>query len=328
MGSRGLYGWYLFAGGAVRSLFLSVNLGGVGMEKVKRMNKLQPVFDRPKFPVKWDYQESVNRVKGLIFKWKNLTEELFIELEIAREGLASPAEKAGTKVPGLKTWSDYCEDIGSSRQVVNRWLRNWNELKKGAELKLLPPDTCAISDLQGLIASGKKFRTIYADPPWKYSNQATRASTDNHYETLTPEEIVEIPIKELAEEQAHLHLWTTNAFLFDSKAIIEAWGFEYKSCFIWVKTQMGIGNYWRVSHEFLILGVKGGLRFMDNSQMSWAEIERREHSEKPDEIRQVIEKVSQPQRLELFGRKLFPGWIVWGNEIERNLFNKQHFDDI
>jgi len=190
-------------------------------------------------------------------------------------------------------------------------------------IDLKKQETCAISDLQDLIASGKKFSTIYVDPPWKYSNQATRASTDNHYPTLTVEEISELPILNLSDEQTHLHLWTTNAFLHDAFHLIEKWGFEYKGVFVWVKPQMGIGNYWRVSHEFLLLGVRGGLRFLDNSQMSWKKIERKEHSEKPDEIRQIIEKVSQPLRLELFARKLFKGWICWGNEIETDLFNQQ-----
>ncbi len=70
----------------------------------------------------------------------------------------------------------------------------------------IPFETCALSDLQALIAADKKFGTIYADPPWKYSNQSTRAATDNHYETMTPAEIAEMPISQLTAEKAHLHL--------------------------------------------------------------------------------------------------------------------------
>jgi N6-adenosine-specific RNA methylase IME4 len=101
-----------------------------------------------------------------------------------------------------------------------------------------------------------------------------------------------MPIKDLAADKAHLHLWTTNGFLPDAFAIIEAWGFEYKSCFVWCKPQMGIGNYWRVSHEFLLLGVRGGVTFNDHGLKSYAEIPRSEHSTKPEQVRQMIQKAS------------------------------------
>lgn len=178
---------------------------------------------------------------------------------------------------------------------------------------------CTIADLHTLIERGDTFGTIYADPPWQYGNQATRASTSRHYETMTVDAITALPIAELAATNAHLHLWTTNAFLFDAQRIIEAWGFTYKSCFVWVKKKMGIGNYWRVSHEFLLLGVRGRCEFGAHDEMSWREFPRGKHSEKPDQVREMIERVSPAPRLELFGRRACKGWTVWGNEIERTL---------
>ncbi len=219
------------------------------------------------------------------------------------------------------------EELGVSIETVRTWMKRNNGMGSNEPKKIIeaPSETCAVSDLQTLIDSGKKFGTILADPPWKYSNQATRSATNNHYKTLSVEEISLLPIVELTSENAHLHLWTTNAFLFDSKAIIEAWGFEYKSCFVWVKPQMGIGNYWRVSHEFLLLGVKGNLPFADHAQMSWGNYERTKHSSKPERIRKIIEKVSSGPYLELFGRRTAENWVVWGNEIERDLFNEDAF---
>ena len=90
---------------------------------------------------------------------------------------------------------------------------------------------------------------------------------------------------------------------------------------------MGIGNYWRVSHEFMMLGIKGGLPFNDHSEMSWYSEKRSKHSRKPHEIIRKIEKVSPGPYLELFGRETRKGWTVWGNEIERHLFNEQAFDE-
>lgn len=180
-------------------------------------------------------------------------------------------------------------------------------------------DTCTTMDLEKL--QGRSFGTIYADPPWLYGNQATRAATSTHYNGMTVDEIAALPIADLAADCAHLHLWTTNAFIFEAKSIIEAWGFTYKSCLVWVKPQMGIGNYWRVSHEFLLLGVRGSCPFRDKSMMSWIQARRGRHSAKPEIIRHMIEATSPGPRLELFGRSPAQGWTVWGNEIERSLFH-------
>jgi N6-adenosine-specific RNA methylase IME4 len=179
--------------------------------------------------------------------------------------------------------------------------------------------TCITKDLERLIESGRKYKTIYADPPWQYGNQATRSATNNHYGTMTVDEIAALPIADVVEDNAHLHLWTTNAFLFDARRVLEAWGFEYKSCFVWVKPSIGIGNYWRVSHEFLLFGIRGKLPFQDRSQRSWIEKEKTKHSSKPEKVRKIIEKVSPGPYLELFGRKAVDGWTVFGDEVAQTL---------
>lgn len=171
------------------------------------------------------------------------------------------------------------------------------------------------ADLGALSARGMKFGTVYADPPWLYGNQGTRGSTGDHYVGMTVPEICALPVRELVADNAHLHLWTTNAFLFDAKAVMEAWGFEYRSCFVWVKPQMGMGNYWRVSHEFMLFGIRGRAPFADRSLMSWAEHPRGRHSAKPEPIRGLIEKASPGPYLELFARRPADGWTVWGNEV-------------
>jgi N6-adenosine-specific RNA methylase IME4 len=247
-------------------------------------------------------------------------------------------ESTGDKrAPGFIQWGEV--KFGFKKRAISRYIKAFEEgidnpkLIWGNEkseslttpISINSPNTCTISDLYNLIDQNKKFGTIYADPPWAYSNQATRASTNKHYPTLSPKEIAEFPISELTTEKAHLHLWTTNAFLFECPKIIEAWGFEYKGVFIWVKPQMGIGNYWRVSHEFLLLGVKGGLTFQDHSHMSWLIEDRTKHSSKPESVAQLIEKVSPSPYIELFGRRPRVGWVVYGNEIEKTLFTEEAF---
>lgn len=180
-------------------------------------------------------------------------------------------------------------------------------------------DAKTVADLTEL--AGAKFGCIYADPPWQYGNQATRAATSNHYKTLTVEQLCNLPIAELAADDAHLHLWTTNSFIRDAFRVVDAWGFEYRSMFVWVKPQMGIGNYWRVSHELLLTAIRGNAkRFNDRSLRSWEQLTRGTHSSKPDAVRGMIERASTGPFLELFGRKPVAGWTIFGNQIERRLF--------
>ncbi len=209
------------------------------------------------------------------------------------------------------------------------------QLTSGALVKLgrqqtsdtLPPTEPIegiFTDLWDVAAAGHEFGCIYADPPWQYGNQATRASTDNHYQTMDVDTICKEPVETVAADDCHLHLWTTNAFLFDAKRVMEAWGFEYRSCLVWVKPQMGLGNYWRVSHEFLLLGIRGNAkRFEVHNEMSWAQYDRTKHSRKPRQIREKLERVSRGPYLEMYGREVINGWTVYGNQVEKGLFNGQ-----
>lgn len=182
------------------------------------------------------------------------------------------------------------------------------------------------TSLEEIVESGNKFGCIYADPPWKYDNQGTRAATSNHYGTMSVDELCEMPVVDFAADDAHLHLWTTNAFIFDCQRIMEAWGFTYKSMMVWVKPDMGIGNYWRVQHEFLLLGTRGSADFRDKNLPSWIEHKRLGHSTKPHVFREAVEKVSPGPRIELFARNDHPNWVSWGNEVTTNLFSKETDD--
>lgn len=173
-----------------------------------------------------------------------------------------------------------------------------------------------VPDLQELVREGRTFGTIYADPPWLYDNQGTRAATGNHYSGMTIDGLCALPVEKIAAADAHLHLWTTNAFLFDAPRIFAAWGFEFRSSFVWVKKQMGIGNYWRNSHELLLTAIRGNAkRFADKNLKSWLECGRGRHSEKPDRVADMLEAASPGPRLELFGRRKRDGWTVWGDEV-------------
>lgn len=166
------------------------------------------------------------------------------------------------------------------------------------------------------------FPTIYADPPWQYDNETARGAAARHYATMSTDEICAEPIQKLAAKNAHLHLWTTNGFLREAFAVMDAWEFKFKSCLVWVKDGIGTGNYWRVSHEFLLLGVRGSLVFRDQTLGSWVQAPRSAHSRKPGNIRTLVERVSPGPYLELYGREELPNsaWTVYGDQVERRLF--------
>lgn len=210
--------------------------------------------------------------------------------------------------------------------AVLNYLRDFGQVEDGegpAPTPPVPAGGCTTEDLRALTGRGARFGTVYADPPWRYGNQATRAATDNHYPTMGVEEIAALPVAELAAPASHLHLWATVGFLPEALDVLRAWGFDYRSQFIWEKPQMGLGNYWRLSHEILLLGVRGGCRFRDKGLRSCATIPRGRHSAKPEQVRAMIERASPGPRLELFGRLPAPGWTVWGNEIGRELFSTE-----
>jgi hypothetical protein len=99
-------------------------------------------------------------------------------------------------------------------------------------------ETRRVDRLETLVDKNSTFGTIYADPPWPYENVASRGAAENHYRTMRVDAIAAFPVAKLAADHAHLHLWTTNGFLFEAQRVIEAWGFNYKSCLIWIKPNL------------------------------------------------------------------------------------------
>ncbi|MEM9360671.1 MAG: MT-A70 family methyltransferase [Pseudomonadota bacterium] len=177
-----------------------------------------------------------------------------------------------------------------------------------------------VRDFEELLTQNQLFSCFYVDAPWDFRNRSSRGAAINHYGTLCSEEIERLPISKIAAPNAHLHLWAPNALLPDCLKVIKAWGFEYKTNFAWVKPRMGLGNYWRSSHELLLLGVRGRLSFKVKDKRSWFEAPRTDHSTKPDSIRELVEQVSPGPYLELFGRRTTPGWTVFGDQVEQMLF--------
>ncbi|MFN8155758.1 MAG: MT-A70 family methyltransferase [Bacteroidia bacterium] len=176
----------------------------------------------------------------------------------------------------------------------------------------------------------RDFYTILADPPWRFQNRTGKMAPEhkrlNRYPTLSLEEIKAIPVKDVIGEKAHLYLWVPNALLLEGIEVLQAWGFEYKSNLVWHKVRKdggpdgrGVGFYFRNTTELILFGTKGkNVRTLTpgRSQVNIIRTMKQEHSRKPDEVYELIEKCSPGKRLELFARSTRKGWKTFGNQAE------------
>lgn len=184
-----------------------------------------------------------------------------------------------------------------------------------------------IADFQRF-TKGKKYRTIYADPPWQFQNRTGKVAPEHkrltRYDTMKLNEIKQLPVDEIADEKSHLYLWVPNALLPEGLEVMESWGFQYKTNIIWEKIRKdgmpdgrGVGFYFRNVTEILLFGIKGDKnRTLDagRSQVNLIRSMKREHSRKPDEFIPLIESCSPGPFLELFARGNREGWDMWGNQ--------------
>lgn len=179
-----------------------------------------------------------------------------------------------------------------------------------------------------------KYKTFVADPPWQYGNVSTRNAAANHYSTMSIQALCDLDIvPNNADDNAHLYLWTTASHIFEARDVMEAWGFTYKTNLVWVKPQMGMGNYFRVSHEHVLFGVRGSMRTNTKNTLSWFSAPRQKHSQKPASFHQLVMANSPGPYMELFSRCLrtrglqgdclcshcLYGWKVYGNESANEL---------
>lgn len=183
-----------------------------------------------------------------------------------------------------------------------------------------------------------KYKTIYADPPWMESGGGKiKRGADKHYPLMKTKDIINLPIHNLADDNCHLYLWVTNNFLEDGLQVMKSWGFTYKTKITWVKGECldsegktfkfenaGLGQYFRGLDEVCLFGVKGVLPYktLDGKRQQGKTVfvaPRGQHSEKPKEMYEMIEKVSYAPYIELFARNKRAGWDVWGNEVESDI---------
>lgn len=161
------------------------------------------------------------------------------------------------------------------------------------------------------------YRTIVADPPWRFNERQGGFGdglAEDKYVSMAREDIVEMPVADLAADDSHLYLWTPVKMIPDALTVCEAWGFRYVGLLTWAKPGLGLGTWWRVSTEHVIFGVRGKLPTAPNLR-NWFQAPRTRHSQKPEEFFELVEKASPAPYLELFARRQRAGWTCWGNEV-------------
>lgn len=170
----------------------------------------------------------------------------------------------------------------------------------------------------------KKYQIIYADPPWSESGGGKiKRGADKHYPLMKTKDIIQLPVPSITDKNAHLYLWVTNNFLQAGLDVMKAWGFDYKTTITWVKDRFGLGQYFRGQTEHCLFGVKGMIPYktINGKRQQGTTViyaKRQLHSQKPEEMRQLIEKVSNRDgfnKIELFARTSPVGWDVWGNQV-------------
>jgi len=176
------------------------------------------------------------------------------------------------------------------------------------------------------------FRTVLADPPWRFSNRTGKVAPEHRrldrYSTMDLDAIKALPVDQVTASNAHLYLWVPNALLLEGIEVLQAWGFRYVSNVIWAKRRKdggpdgrGVGFYFRNVTEPILFGVKGSMRTLPpaRSTVNMIETRKREHSRKPDEQYDLIESCSPGPYLEMFARYARPGWHAWGNEAAEDV---------
>jgi N6-adenosine-specific RNA methylase IME4 len=175
----------------------------------------------------------------------------------------------------------------------------------------------------------RKYGTIYADPPWSFRNWSAKGTGRNavsHYDCLDFHALAALSIGDFAADDCALFLWATDLLLPRALDLINAWGFEYKTVgFYWVKLNQasehdadyftGLGYWTRANPEQCLLATRGKPTRLAKDVRKLIVERRREHSRKPEGVRERIERLVAGPYLELFARETKPGWDCWGDQI-------------
>lgn len=221
------------------------------------------------------------------------------------QGYVSGAKKIQKEAP------DLIDDISAGTITIPEAKKIMKRREKAIRVAEISKTTPAP------IQSTGPFPVIYADPPWRYESGTADPSDaiENHYPTMVLDDIKALQVP--AADNAVLFLWATSPKLSEAIEVMEAWGFSYRTCAVWVKDKIGLGYYFRQAHELLLVGMKGHVNVPDAEDRVSSVINapRGAHSVKPHIVYEMLEKMYPfSEKCELFARNTRDGWASWGNQ--------------
>lgn len=285
-----------------------------------------------------EWQKKRDRIKAAANKKRSSTQKGVAKSSSKRDPTTSGAtshSKAGSKAKAAASNTnrgtvERMDKLDRERPDLAAKVRT-GEIKPTAALRQMKKDEVSVK-VQKLPRG--KHRVLYADPPWKYNDDriglgagdssgksVDRASTAarNHYPTMSKTELCELGVKDLAAKDAVLFCSATFPLLPVALNVVKAWGFEYKTAFVWDKGRGSFGNYHKANAELLLVCTRGSCTpDIDEKEPQVIRCARGRHSEKPERFREMIDKLyPHGPRIELFRRGERPkGWKVWGPETK------------
>ena len=253
-------------------------------------------------PERWEFDEGTVR--------NDVAEISAVAAETAKQISVQGAASAEYSARGL-TGEEAAKRIVAFEQAPSKRAQRRIEILKG------------ILDDNPPLPIGGRYPVVYADPPWRFEVWSRETGLDHaadaHYPTMELDEIKALPVASFASRDYALFLWATAPMLPQALEVMAAWGFLYKSHFIWVKNRAGMGYWLRNRHELLLIGTSGSIPAPPPGQQGKSIIEAPvgAHSAKPPLFAELIESwFPDLPKIELFCRgQPRNGWVAWGNEV-------------
>ncbi len=276
------------------------------------------------------------------FGRRNLAPYQRAELALQLEPLIAKQAKANQRAGGgavrqnsdnpVDTKRELARVAGLSHDSIARAKRIDAEADDATKERLRAGDTTINREYQRIVGVERKaeqvaavesaelpagqYHVIVADPPWRYGSRADDLTHRGRcpYPSMTVDEIKALDVADLAHTDSILWLWTTNAHMAEAYEVAAAWGFTQKTILTWAKNKMGLGDWLRGQTEHCLLCVKGTpvVRLTNETTVLHGKV--REHSRKPDEFYEMVEKLCPGQKVELFARESRDGWTSHGSE--------------
>lgn len=230
------------------------------------------------------------------------------------------------KIYGKEITTRVSQSLGKSIRTVERAIQFYKEYPKlndipGGkdmswhkicnELLPAPKEKVELKEVTG------KYNVIVIDPPWNYGTEfeLRNRRSASPYEEIPTDTLMDHKLPSAPD--CVLWLWTTHKFLKDANTLLEHWGFEYKLTVVWDKERMGMGVWLRCQAEFCLLGIKGKPEWNLTNERDVIRSKRREHSRKPDEFYEMVERVCSGKKIDYFSREKRKGWDQFGNQTEK-----------